>query len=91
MTNLDKDVKKAKQLGLSYGRYKAIGYDPYAPPVFKKKKAEKLCPVCGKVVEKPRIKFCSEECMEAHGREVKRQQSHDRYWSKVRGGKGADS
>lgn len=84
MTNLASDVKKARELGLSYGQYKALSYDPHAVPVVKKKSKEKLCPICGKVVPKPRTKFCSEECMEAHAKELKRIRSRERYLSKVK-------
>ena len=85
MTNLASDVKKARELGLSYGQYKALSYDPHAVPVVKKKTKEKLCPICGKVVPKPRIKFCSEECMEVNAKELKRRRSHEYYLSNVKG------
>ena len=83
MTNLDKDIKRAKELGLSYGRYKAMSYDPHAVPTIKKTN-EKLCPICGKPVEKPRIKFCSDACTKISTRDRKRRQSHERYLSKLK-------
>ena len=81
MSNLDKDVRRAKELRMSYGRYKAMGHDPNAVPVVKKK--ETLCPVCGKVVQKPRVKICSDACAKIYNKEYSRQ----RYWSKVNGGR----
>lgn len=85
--SLDKDVKKAKELGLSYGQYKALSYNPNAVPVAKKKSKEKNCPVCGKVVPKPRIKYCSEECMAASTKEANRRNRNKYYLLAIKGSK----
>ena len=80
MDNLDIDVKNAKALGLSYGQYKALHYDPHAPVVKKdKKKPLIICPICGKGVNPPRKKFCSDECRKVSDQEYKRKWAYKRY------------
>ena len=59
--NLEIDVKRAKELGLSYGYYKAMQYDPNAGPVAKPEGIR--CPVCGGLVTPPRSKYCSKDCL----------------------------
>lgn len=93
--NLEIDVKNAKALGLSYGQYKALSFDPQAVPV-EKKKDVKICPVCGGIVNPPRLKICSDECARARNNRSKRQRSRDHYYSQVKdyaeeGGSDADS
>lgn len=61
--NLEIDVKNAKALGLSYGKYKALTFNPNAVPI-KKEKGGKICPVCGGTVKPPMIRCCSKECAE---------------------------
>ena len=80
--NLEIDVKNAKALGLSYGYYKALFYDPNAAPI--KKKKILICPVCGGIVLPPRTKFCSKECLKIRSKEENRIRSHERYHSKVK-------
>ena len=60
--NLEIDVKNAKALGLSYGKYKALTFDPNAVPV-KKEKTGKICPICGEIIKPPRFVVCSDECL----------------------------
>jgi predicted nucleic acid-binding Zn ribbon protein len=95
MDNLDIDVKNAKALGLSYGQYKALHYDPHAPVVKGKKKPFKICPVCGEGVYPPQIKFCSDVCRRKREKETKRIWAHERYLElkemKKDGGQDADS
>lgn len=79
--NLEIDVKNAKALGLSYGYYKALQYDPNAAPI--KKTKERLCPVCGGVVKPPQLKYCSKECMERKNRENSRRAAFERYHREV--------
>lgn len=81
--NLEIDVKNAKELGLSYGYYKALNFDPNAVLIIKKAKDVKICPVCGEVVKPPQLKYCSKECMELVQREKNRQASFERYHRKV--------
>lgn len=69
--NLEIDVKNAKALGLSYGKYKALTFDPNAVPA-KKKEDGKICPVCGGIVKPPRFKVCSDECLEIRKKELRR-------------------
>lgn len=80
-SNLDIDVKNAKALGLSYGQYKALFYDPEASPV-KVKKPAKVCPVCGKEVRPPKITVCSDECAKIRNREAHRRRQYIAYHSK---------
>lgn len=80
--NLEIDVKNAKELGLSYGYYKALTYNPDSTPI--KKTKEIICPVCGGLVKPPRIKFCSKECLIKQSKENKRLASHERYHGKVK-------
>ena len=77
---LDIDVRNADALGLSYGQYKALHYDPYGNPAKKQEHrvSDKICPVCGNYVFWPQRKYCSDEC---------RNKAHDimkqeRYYSK---------
>lgn len=70
-SKLDIDVKNAKALNLSYGYYKAMQYDPNAASA-KRKKTEKICPVCGNPVCPPKIKFCSDECAKINVKEYHR-------------------
>ena len=72
-SKLDIDVKNAKALGLSYGYYKALHYDHEATPVKNKKKG-KTCPVCGGIVEPPRLVVCSDQCADIRNKERKRGQ-----------------
>ena len=69
--NLEIDVRKAKELGLSYGQYKALTYNPNAVPV-KKAETGKPCPVCGGIIKPPRFKFCSDECAEIRKDQLRR-------------------
>ena len=69
--NLEIDVKNAKALGLSYGYYKALTYNPDARPV-KVKKPDKVCPVCGNEVRPPMIRVCSKECAKIRQKEYNR-------------------
>lgn len=80
--NLEIDVKNAKAMGLSYGKYKALQYDPNASPIMKTK--ERLCPVCGEVVKPPQLKYCSKECMERRNRENSRRAAFERYHGMVK-------
>ena len=66
--NLEIDVKNANALGLSYGKYKALTFDPNAVPV-KKEKGGKICPVCGGIVKPPRFVVCSDECAEIRNKQ----------------------
>lgn len=61
--NLEIDVKNAKALGLSYGKYKALGFIPNVVPAKKKEKSGKICPVCGEIIKPPRYVVCSDECL----------------------------
>ena len=76
--NLEIDVKNAKALGLSYGYYKAMLYDPSAPQL-KIKKPVKVCPVCGKEVPPNRSKFDSDACAKSYTSESKRQRRRELY------------
>lgn len=76
--NLEIDVRNAKALGLSYGQYKALYYDPSAPMV-RAKKPVKVCPVCGKEVMPPKIVVCSDECARIREGERKRAMSRKYY------------
>ena len=90
--NLDIDVRNADALGLSYGQYKALHYDPNAPRVKREKKPLKICPVCGKGVYPPQLKFCSDECRREREKETRRVWAYKRYHElKKDGGKDADS
>lgn len=84
--NLDIDVKNAKALGLSYGQYKALHYDPYDSHTKKREQrvSDKVCPLCGNYVFWPQRKYCSDECRnEAQGimkleRYYSKQKQHDK-------------
>ncbi len=76
--NLDNDVRNADALGLSYGYYKALTYNPDASRV-KVKKPGKVCPVCGKEVRPPKITVCSKECAKIRNRELTRELNRKRY------------
>ena len=76
--NLEIDVKNAKALGLSYGQYKALYYDPSATLV-RPKKPVKTCPVCGKEVRPPKITVCSDECAKIRNSERNRERNRKRY------------
>ncbi len=76
--NLEKDVKHAKALGLSYGQYKALHYDSDAP-CSGAKKPKNVCIRCGKEVTPPKLKFCSDECAKAQADERRRISQHKRY------------
>ena len=69
--NLDNDVRNADALGLSYGYYKALMYNPDASRV-KAKKPGKVCPVCGNEVRPPMITVCSKECAKIRQKEYNR-------------------
>lgn len=88
--SLEIDVRNAKAMGLSYGKYKALFYDPNAAPVPVKKSKEIRCPVCGELVKPPQLKYCSKECMELRNKEISRQRSHERYISKIKQFKDGD-
>ena len=79
--NLDNDIRNADALGLSYGQYKALYYDPSAPQV-KVKKPAKSCPVCGKEVRPPKITVCSDECAKIRANQQNRIRSYNAYHSK---------
>jgi hypothetical protein len=79
MDNLDIDVRNADALGLSYGQYKALHYDPNANVTKRGKKSVKLCPVCGDEVTNPRRKCCSDACSKVRERETRRNWAHKRY------------
>ena len=81
--NLEIDVKNAKAMGLSYGEYKALYYDPNAAPV-KKDKGVKICPVCRGIVQPPRTRVCSDECAKIHRKQYNRQYSTEYYHRKVK-------
>lgn len=76
---LEYDLKRARELGLSYGQYKALNYDPDAVAV---KTDGKICPVCGKVVENKRRKYCSKACSAAKHAEQRREFSRKSYMLK---------
>ena len=76
--NLDNDVRNADALGLSYGYYKALTYNPDASPI-KVKKPGKVCPVCGKEVRPPQITVCSKECAKIRNGERNREQRRKYY------------
>ena len=91
---LDIDVRNADALGLSYGQYKALNYDPNAPRVKREEKPFKICPVCGKGVYPPQLKFCSDECRRGHEKAKHREYERRRYHKlkeKKDGGQDADS
>lgn len=71
------DVRNAAALGLSYGRYKALGYTPGAKSTCEPVK--KYCPVCGGAVTRSRAKFCSEKCAAIHKKEYDRRYSREHY------------
>lgn len=77
--NLDIDVRNADALGLSYGQYKALHYDPDAPRVKREKKPSKICPICGKGVYPPQLKFCSDACRREREKETRRVWAYNRY------------
>ena len=77
--NLDIDVRNADALGLSYGQYKALNYDPNAPRVKREKKPFKICPVCGGGVYPPQLKFCSDACRREREKETARVYQYKRY------------
>jgi predicted nucleic acid-binding Zn ribbon protein len=81
--NLENDVKRAKALGLSYGQYKALHYDPDAP-LFEAKKPKNVCIRCGEEVIPPKLKFCSDECAKAQARECRQKSSRKHYLLKVK-------
>lgn len=67
--NLNIEVRKADALGLSYGKYKALTYDPDAPTKAKAKRPARVCIECGMVLIKQQRKFCSKECEKKHNNE----------------------
>ena len=69
--NLETNVRKAKELGLSYGQYKALTYDPNAVPA-KKVETCKICPICGGIIKPPRFRVCSDECVEIRKHQLRR-------------------
>lgn len=77
--NLDIDVRNADALGLSYGQYKALNYDPNAPRIKREKKPFKICPVCGKGVYPPQLKFCSDACRREREKQTRRDYERRRY------------
>ena len=81
-SNLDIDIRNADALGLSYGQYMALRYNPNTIPI--KRKKVTTCPVCGEVVKPPRTKFCSDECWRIRANEEKRIRSYERYHSKIK-------
>ena len=87
--NLEIDVRNAKALGLSYGRYKALQYDPNAPRVVKVT-SDRVCPACGKELPNGRFKYCSDECRESYNLERRRSQSRERYHRTKKKLKGVD-
>lgn len=80
------DVKNAAALGLSYGKYKALQYDPHEKITFKP--GRKFCPVCGRAVTRSRAKFCSEACAAANKKEYDRKYSKEHYFSEEKKGAG---
>lgn len=78
LDNLTIDSIEAERRGVSYGKYKAMSYDPHkeAPkqepaPAPKTDKTARTCPVCGKTfytVSHVKI-YCSDECRERNGME----------------------
>ena len=87
--NLEIDVRNAKALGMSYGNYKAMQYDPNVPKAVVKK-PDKCCLACGKELLNSRFKYCSSECQESYNRERKRLQSRERYHRTKKKLKGVD-
>ena len=76
--NLDIDVRNADALGLSYGQYKALHYDPQATKG-KKKKPVRKCPICGEEVTNPRRKYCTDACSKVSEKETRRIWAYKRY------------
>lgn len=72
--NLDIDIKNADAMGISYGKYKALSYDPDAKVV--RKRPMKRCAICGNEVIPPRLKYCSDECGKVHDYAVRREKYH---------------
>ncbi len=81
--NLEIDVKNAQALGLSYGNYKALHYDPTTTPI-KGANGDRICPVCGGIVQPPKIKVCSDECARIRRNQYARQHYAEYYYSKVK-------
>lgn len=93
MTNLDKDIAMAEQLGYGphYGAYKADhpctrepGPDPEIVPVTPEKDVyEAVCPICGKSFEKAHAlqMYCCQRC-----KDVAKQRRHRARYDRIRGG-----
>ena len=64
MDNLAKDAMKAKQAGMSYGRWKAL-QEPAKPKTRKIPDGWRCCAYCGEPFKpRPHQKFCDIECRE---------------------------
>lgn len=88
---LSVDARKARQLGMSYGKYKALQREGILPSSEEVKKStvaavnyrkDVLCKICGKPVPNTRRNYCSAGCADIANRENAKIKWHRHYQKK---------